>query len=56
MTAIAGSFKVILNDGSLSKDVSLDSSNITLHIPPYVWAKEMNFAQDAICLVVASHQ
>jgi|GEM_PF-1051102 len=56
MTAIAGSFKVILNDGSLSKDVSLDSSNITLHIPPYVWAKEMNFAQDAICLVVASHR
>ena len=27
-----------------------------LHVPPGIWASEVNFSSGAICLVIASHK
>lgn len=33
----------------------LNLPDVGLHIPPGIWASEMNFSSGAICLVLASH-
>lgn len=56
LVAISGQLDVDLNDGAATKRVLLNNPNKTLHIRPYVWAKESNFSEDAICLVLASNK
>lgn len=56
LVAISGQLDVELNDGEATKRVRLDNPNKILHIRPYVWAKESNFSEDAICLVLASNK
>ena len=53
--ATSGSFEVKLEDGNDKLIVSLNQPNIGLHIPPGIWASEVNFSGGAICLVLASH-
>lgn len=55
LVAASGSFEVLLDDGKFKRQVFLNSPNIGLHIPPGVWASEINFSSGAICLVLASH-
>jgi len=55
LIAASGSFEVSLDDGSYKRQVFLNRPNIGLHIPPGVWASEVNFSSGAICLVLASH-
>lgn len=55
LLAASGSFEVELNDGIYKRQVSLNRPNIGLHIPPGIWASEVNFSSGAICLVLASH-
>lgn len=55
LIAAGGSFEVELDDGKYKRQVFLNRPNIGLHIPPGVWASEMNFSSGAICLVLASH-
>lgn len=52
--AASGSFEVQLNDGIRQKTVFLNQSNNGLHIPPGIWASEVNFSSGSICLVLAS--
>lgn len=54
LIAASGSFEVLLNDGKIQKVVQLNKPNIGLHIPPMIWASEINFSSGAICLVLAS--
>lgn len=54
LVALTGSFEVELFDGSNSCIFTLDQPNIGLHIPPGIWASEINFSGGAICLVLAS--
>jgi len=55
LIAASGSFEVSLDDGNYKRQVFLNRPYIGLHIPPGVWASEINFSSGAICLVLASH-
>ena len=53
--AASGSFEIALDDGINKRTVSLNRPFYGLHIPPGIWAHELNFSSGAICLVLASH-
>ena len=55
LIATSGSFEVLLDDGKVKKTVMLNQPYRGLHIPPGIWASEVNFSSGAICLVMASH-
>lgn len=55
LIATSGSFEVQLDDGKVKKTVMLNQPFRGLHIPPGIWASEVNFSSGAICLVMASH-
>jgi len=55
LVAASGSFEVQLDDGANKKIVSLNRPFYGLHIPPGMWAHELNFSAGAICLVLTSH-
>lgn len=55
LVAVSGSFEVQLDDGKVKKTISLNQPYKGLHIPPGIWASEVNFSSGAICLVLASH-
>ncbi len=55
LVAASGSFDVLLDDGINNKTVSLNRPFYGLHIPPGIWAHELNFSSGAICLVLVSH-
>ena len=55
LIAASGSFEVLLDDGKTKRLVQLNRPYIGLHIPPKVWASEINFSSGSICLVLASH-
>ena len=55
LIAATGSFEVELFDGRVRRTVALNRPNIGLHIPPGIWASEVNFSSSSICLVLASH-
>lgn len=55
LVAASGSFEVLLDDGKFKRQVFLNRPDIGLHIPPGIWASEINFSSGAICLVLASH-
>jgi dTDP-4-dehydrorhamnose 3,5-epimerase-like enzyme len=55
LVAATGSFEVILDDGQEKKRIILNRPDIGLHIPPGIWASEVNFSSGAVCLVMASH-
>ena len=55
LIAASGSFEVQLDDGKVKKKVILNQPYRGLHIPPGIWASEVNFSSGSICLVLASH-
>lgn len=55
LVAASGSFEVELDDGNIKRLVQLNQPYRGLHIPPGIWASEINFSSGAICLVLASH-
>ena len=56
LVAITGSFEVEVFDGNNSLRFLLNHPDIGLHIPPMIWASEINFSGGGICLVFASHE
>lgn len=56
LIAASGSFEVQLDDGKVKKNITLNQPYRGLHIPPGIWASEVNFSSGAICLVMASHK
>ena len=55
LVAASGSFEVLLDDGNTKRQVMLNRPYYGLHIPPKIWASEVNFSAGAICLVLTSH-
>tara|TARA_B100000795_G_scaffold223370_1_gene178542 strand:- start:1042 stop:1464 length:423 start_codon:yes stop_codon:yes gene_type:complete len=55
LVAASGSFEVLLDDGNVKKTIMLNQPFRGLHIPPGIWASEVNFSSGSICLVLASH-
>ncbi len=56
LVAVAGSFEVVTQDGTSKMTHFLSQPNQGLHIPPGIWAAEVNFSGGAICLVLASEE
>ena len=56
LVAASGSFEILLDDGKVKKTVQLNQPYRGLHIPPGIWASEINFSSGSICLVLASHE
>lgn len=56
LIAASGSFEVMVDDGKTKKVFTLNQPHIGLHIPPGIWASELNFSSGAICIVLASHE
>jgi dTDP-4-dehydrorhamnose 3,5-epimerase-like enzyme len=54
MIPIAGSFDVVLNDGTRKRRVKLTRPEEALYICPMIWRDLQNFSADAVCLVLAS--
>ena len=54
LIAASGSFEVLLDDGKNQHTVQLNRPYEGLHIPPLIWASEINFSSGSICLVMAS--
>ena len=55
LIATSGSFEVQLDDGKIKKTVMLNQPYRGLHIPPGIWASEVNFSSGSVCMVLASH-
>jgi hypothetical protein len=54
LICLSGSFDVSLDDGKEKKIVHLNRPWEGLHIPPLIWASEINFDPGSVCLVLAS--
>jgi hypothetical protein len=54
LIAASGSYEVIMDDGNVKRHVQLNRPYLGLHIPPGIWASEVNFSSGSICLVLAS--
>lgn len=55
LVAASGSFEILLDDGKSKRLVQLNRPYVGMHIPPSIWASEINFSSGSICLVLASH-
>jgi dTDP-4-dehydrorhamnose 3,5-epimerase-like enzyme len=56
LVAISGAFEVEVFDGEVKQRFTLNQPNVGLHIPPGIWASELNFSGGGICLVLASRE
>ncbi|WP_020069841.1 sugar 3,4-ketoisomerase [Paraburkholderia caledonica] len=54
LICLSGSFDVALDDGTDKKTIRLNRPWQGLHIPPMIWAAELNFDPGSVCLVLAS--
>jgi hypothetical protein len=52
--AVAGSFDVVVDDGTTRDTVTLNRSYQGLYLPNFVWRELENFSSGAVCLVLAS--
>ena len=52
--AIAGSFKIQVDDGESSIEIQLDRPDQGLYVPPLTWHALHNFSPGAVCAVLAS--
>jgi hypothetical protein len=55
LIAASGSFEILLDDGRTQRLIQLNRPYYGLHIPPKIWASEINFSSGSICLVMTSH-
>lgn len=54
LVCLSGSFDVALDDGFKKNTIHLNRPWKGLHIPPMIWAAEVNFDPGSVCLVMAS--
>jgi hypothetical protein len=54
LVCLAGSFDVSTDDGEQKRVIHLNRPWIGLHIPPMIWASEINFDPGTVGLVLAS--
>lgn len=52
---VHGAFDMTVDDGTTKATVRLDSPHTGILIPAGVWCQLSNFAQDTVCVVMASH-
>jgi hypothetical protein len=54
LICLSGSFDVAIDDGTQRGIIHLNRPWKGLHIPPLIWAAEVNFDPGSVCLVLAS--
>jgi hypothetical protein len=54
LIAVAGSFDITLDDGSVQQKFHLNRSYYGLYLPPMIWRDIDNFSSGSVCLVLAS--
>jgi hypothetical protein len=54
LIAVAGSFDVLLDDGSEKRKVTLDHPARGLMLTPMIWRELVDFSPGAVCVVLAS--
>lgn len=54
LVCVKGSCSVVVDDGQNRTEVLLNRPNLGLHVPPWVWATEYKYSQDAVLMVLAS--
>jgi len=56
IVAVAGCFKVAVNDGASSKEFELKNPDQGLYVPALVWHEVYSFAPGSVCAVFASER
>lgn len=56
LICVAGSVKALLDDGANRVEHSLTAGGPGLYMPPLTWGSQYDYSQDAVLLVLASHQ
>jgi hypothetical protein len=51
--ALSGSFDVVLNDGKVTRKITLNRSYMGLYIPCMVWRHLENFSTNSLALIVS---
>lgn len=54
IVAGSGAFEVMMDDGNVQRMTQLTRPYMGLHIPPGIWASEVNFSSGCICLTLTS--
>ncbi len=54
LICISGSVRVIVDNGSTSREYLLDSPSQGIYMPPMTWGTQYNYSSDAVLLVLAS--
>jgi hypothetical protein len=55
LIAVRGSCRILLDDGSSRAEVTLDSPDVGVYMPPMIWGTQYRYTRDAALLVFASH-
>jgi WxcM-like, C-terminal len=54
LVAMAGSFEVVLDDGTEQRTITLNRSYNGLLLTPMIWRELVNFSSGSVCMVLAS--
>jgi dTDP-4-dehydrorhamnose 3,5-epimerase-like enzyme len=55
LVCLAGSFSVMIDDGFFREEITMNSANVGLHVPPQVWRVVYKYTPDAVMLSLCSH-
>lgn len=55
LLCVSGSCSVVVDDGKCRAEITLDSPDKGIHMPPMTWGIQYNYSEDAVLLVFASH-
>ena len=56
MICVSGQVNIAVDDGERRSEVQLDEPTIGVYVPPRVWASQYRYDDDAVLLVLASHE
>lgn len=56
IVCLRGSVACVVDDGSQREEITLDSPEIAVYVPPMVWTVQYKYSEDAVLLVLASEE
>ncbi|MBS1846965.1 MAG: WxcM-like domain-containing protein [Actinobacteria bacterium] len=54
LVCVHGECSVMVNDGTERAEVVLDRPDVSLHLPPMIWAAQFHYSPDAVLMVLCS--
>jgi dTDP-4-dehydrorhamnose 3,5-epimerase-like enzyme len=52
--AVRGSVSIVVDDGRAREEITLDSPERGVYVPPMIWAAQYRYSPDAVLLALAS--